>query len=118
MTFRLPIESSFGNASPVRQGSTADEYARQRESNLQDRIPFRWAKALCHAPPLTRLRGTTRLTGFLPVSAKAGAGTFPLSDSGKTRALHPLNPLAGSVAPVGHRHIPEICGHLSKVLQD
>lgn len=35
-------------------------------------------------------------------------GDFRLSDSGKTRASQ-MNPLAGSVAPVGHRHIPEIC---------
>lgn len=76
MTFRLPIEWSFGDAALVRQGSTADENARQRESYLSDRIPFRWAEDLFHAPLHTRLRGTTRLTGFLPVSAKAGAGTF------------------------------------------
>lgn len=76
MIFRLPIIEGIIQAAFVRQGSTCDDYASKRESNLKDRIPFRRAKALCHAHPHTRLRSATRLTGFLPVSAKAGAGTF------------------------------------------
>lgn len=69
----------------------------ERNSNLF-RVPFRFAKALCHATT-SYYRSTTRVMGIQPVTAQAGAGLFP----------HSLNPLARRVAPVGHWPSSEIC---------
>lgn len=75
MIFRLPIIEGIIQAVSVRHGGTCCDKSNEQNSNHKDRIPFRSAKDLFHAAPSYRWR-TTRLTGFLPVSAQAGAGTF------------------------------------------
>ncbi len=79
----------------------------ERNSN-QFRVPFRFAKALCHATT-SFCRSTTRLMGIQPVTAQAGTGLFPYRAVIQARPERHLNPRAGRVAPVGHQPGFRIC---------
>lgn len=75
MIFLACNNLTVAHARDVQRNDTRCEYE-TRESNLKIRIPFRWAKELFHARPLTRERCVIRLMGIQPSSCESAAGYF------------------------------------------